>query len=396
MAFSLGRTLYDLAGRREMAGDPTRPARPSGDLIWLHAPDEAAVLGLVGLILRLQYDGGAAVLLTCPVDVSGPKGVLLQRPPAERPADVRGFLDHWRPQVAVFTEGEIRPALLSQVADQRIPAIMINARAAYLPKGREGWYPGVQRESLQCFREILAVDEAAAKTLRRAGSRAVKVAGRMEEPSTALPHHEPERAALAALAATRPIWLAVSVPESEEDAVIAAHRSALRMAHRLLLILAPQDPARAEILAAKIETEEGWNVALRGREQEPDPEISVYLTGSDNEYGLWYRLAPVSYMGGSLSPAGCFRNPMEAAAMGSAIIYGPNPGGYGTVFGRLGAAQAARAVGGGNELGEAVSDLLAPDRAAKLARSAWDLASDGVEVTDRVVELIYRLMEEAP
>lgn len=396
MVISLGRTLYDLAGRREPAAEQTRPARPVGDLIWLHAPDAAAAVGLVSLIARLQMDSGAVLLLTCPVVVPVPKGVVLQLPPAERGAAVRGFMDHWRPQVLVCAEGEVRPALLSEAAARKVPAILINARTPSLPRSRDGWFPGLQRAGLQSFREILAVDEAAAKALRRAGSREVKVAGRMEEPSTALPHHEPERAALAALAATRPIWLAVSVPESEEAAVIAAHRSALRMAHRLLLIFAPQDPARAEFLANKLETDEGWNVALRGREQEPDPEVSVYLPDSAHEYGLWYRLAPVCYMGGSLSAEGCLRNPMEAAAMGSAIIYGPSSGDFGAVFGRLGAAQAARAAGGSAELGEAVSDLLAPDRAAKLAQAAWDLASDGVEVTDRVVELIYRLLEEAP
>ena len=394
MALSLGRTLYDLAARRETGAEQPRPPRPAGDLIWLHAPDQTAAQGLVSLISRLQEDAGATILLTCPQVVSLPQGIVQQRPPAEHGPSIRSFLDHWRPQVVVFSEGELRPALLADLSTRRVPNILINARAPHLPKSRDGWYPGLQRAALQTFREILAVDEVAAKALRKAGAVTVKVAGRMEEPSTALPHHEAERAALAMLAATRPIWLAVSVPESEEAAVIAAHRSALRMAHRLLLILAPQDPARAEVLAARMESEEGWNVALRAREEEPDPEISVYLPDSANEYGLWYRLAPVSFMGGSLSATGCIRNPMEAAAMGSAIIYGPNPGEFGTVFGRLGAAQAARAVSAGMELGEAVSDLLAPDRAAKLAQAAWDLASDGVEVTDRVLELIYRLLEE--
>lgn len=396
MALSLGRTLYNLAGRHDAGTDKNRPPRPSGDLIWLHAPDEGAATGLASLITRLQEDSGATLLLTCPETVLVPKGVLLQEPPAEHGPTLRSFLDHWRPQVVVCSEGEVRPTLLSELSDRRVPAILINARPPHLPKARDGWFPGLQRAALQSFREILAVDEPSAKALRKAGSRDVKVAGRMEEPSTALPHHEPERAALAMLAATRPIWLAVSVPEAEEAAVIAAHRSALRMAHRLLLIFAPQDPARADVLAAKMEKEEGWNVALRGREEEPDPEISVYIPDSAKEYGLWYRLAPVSFMGGSLSAEGCVRNPMEAAAMGSAIIYGPNPGSFGAVFGRLGAAQAARAVGVGFDLGEAVSDLLAPDRAAKLAQAAWGLASDGVEVTDRVLELIYRLLEESP
>jgi len=193
--------------------------------------------------------------------------------------------------------------------------------------------------------------------------------------------------------ATRPGWLAADVPAAEEAAVIAAHRSALRLAHRLLLILVPQDPARGEDLARQIEAAEGWAVAQRGLEQEPDTETEVYIPDSDAEYGLWYRLAPVTYMGGSLLGEGCARNPMEPAALGSAIIYGPRPGGFGVVFGRLGAAQAARAVGSAPDLGEALSDLLAPDRAARLAQAAWGLASEGVDVTDRVIELARRILD---
>ena len=121
-------------------------------------------------------------------------------------------------------------------------------------------------------------------------------------------------------------------------------------------------------LAAQMEAAEGWTVAQRSLEQEPDSETEVYIPDSAAEYGLWYRLAPVSYMGGSLLGEGCARNPMEPAALGSAIVYGPRPGDYGTVFGRLGAAQAARAVGSASDLGEALSDLLAPDRAARAGR----------------------------
>jgi 3-deoxy-D-manno-octulosonic-acid transferase len=155
----------------------------------------------------------------------------------------------------------------------------------------------------------------------------------------------------------------------------------------------PQDPARAPEIAAAMEAGEGWTVAQRGLDQEPDTETEVYLPDSAAEYGVWYRLAPVCYMGGSLLGEGCARNPMEAAALGSAIIYGPRPGSFGAVFGRLGAAQAARAVGSAGDLGEALSDLLAPDRAARLAQAAWGLASDGVEVTDRVVEFSRRVLD---
>ncbi|MDZ4391853.1 3-deoxy-D-manno-octulosonic acid transferase [Cypionkella sp.] len=393
MALSLGRTLYNLTGRRLSEPTPARPARPPGDLIWLHAAEVGCSRGLRQLALRLVVELDVTVLLTCPEEVPLTFGMLHQRPPLDTPAETKAFLAHWAPALAVMAEGELRPALLFEAAEQRLPVIMVDARAPYIVKGREGWYPGLMRAALQSIGQVLAVDEAAARAFRRAGAAEVAVSGRMEEPSAALPYHEPERAMLAGLMATRPVWLAADVPAAEEAAVIAAHRSALRLAHRLLLILVPQDPARAAELAAFMEASEGWTVAQRSLEQEPDAETEVYIPDNAVEYGLWYRLAPVSYMGGSLLGEGCARNPMEPAALGSAIVYGPRPGGYGSVFGRLGAAQAARAVGSAGDLGDALSDLLAPDRAARLAQSAWALASDGVEVTDRVVDFARGVLD---
>ncbi len=385
MVLSLGRTLYNLTGRRATGPEVARPARPPGDLIWLHAAELGCARGLRQLALRLVEELGVTVLLTCPEEVPLTADMVYQRPPPDTAAEAKAFLSHWAPALGIMAEGELRPAVLFEAAERRLPMIMVDARQPYFVKEREGWYPGLMRAALQSMRQVLAVDEASARAFRRAGAAEVVVAGRMEEPSAALPCHEPERAALAGLMATRPVWLAVDVPAAEEAAVIAAHRAALRLAHRLLLILVPQEAARAADLAAQMEASEGWTVAQRGLEQEPDAETEVYLPDSAEEYGLWYRLSPITYMGGSLLGDGCARNPMEPAALGSAIIYGPRSGGYGSVFGRLGAAQAARAVGSAGDLGDALSDLLAPDRAARLAQAAWALASDGVEVTERVV-----------
>lgn len=386
MAISLGRRLYNLAGRREPLVAGGWPARPAGPLVWLHAPHPETGRGLAELARRLQ-DEDCAVLLT------GTGGPVL--PPSEHGADVRAFLDHWRPAMIAVSEGELRPALFHEAGQRGIPVLILDAREPWLARGREGWFPGLQRGALASVRTVIALDEAAARAFRRGGAPMVEVAGRLEEESTALPCLEAEREALAKQVATRPVWLAAAVPEGEEAAVIAAHRACLRLAHRLLLILVPQDPARAEALARQMEEVEGWTVALRGREEEPAPDVEVYIPDSAAEFGLWYRLAPVTFLGGSLAGQGALRNPMEPAALGSAILHGPRAGQWGTAFGRLGAARAARAVASQSDLAEALGDLLAPDRAARLAQAAWAVASDGAEVTERVLTLIRSLTEGA-
>ena len=393
MAYSLGLTLYNLRPRRDGGVTPDRPARPAGRLVWLHAPSADAARSVMELARRLVDEDGVLVLLTCPADIATRTGVLHQLPPGDTPSEARAFLDHWKPEVIILAEGELRPALIHEAQERELPLMIVDGRAPYILRERNGWFPGLMRSVMAGFSHVMTVDDAAARAFRKAGAPMVSVAGRMEEESAALPHMEPERAALAHQLATRPVWLAAALPEAEEADVIAAHRAALRHAHRLLLIVVPQDMARAEALTARIEAED-WAVAHRMRDQEPAADTEVYLA-DHAEYGLWYRLAPITFLGGSLSGDGCARNPLEPAALGSAILYGPRAGAYGVTFGRLGAARAARAVGSAADLAEALAELLAPDRAARLAHAAWGVTSEGAEATEQAISIIRRLMDGA-
>ena len=86
---------------------------------------------------------------------------------------------------------------------------------------------------------------------------------------------------------------------------------------------------------------------------------------------------------------------MEPAALGSAILYGPQSGPHGVAYGRLGAARAARMVASAGDLAQALGDLLSPDRAARQAQAAWAVASEGAEVTHRVMTAIRAIMDGA-
>jgi 3-deoxy-D-manno-octulosonic-acid transferase len=385
MAFSLGRRLYDLAWRSEATDAPVWAARPGGRLIWLHSPQPSARCGMAELGRRLVEEDGFAVL----------RSPAQAEPPLDRTPDVRAFLDHWRPELIAVGEGELRPALFREAVLRNIPVLILAAREPWLVRGRETLLPGLIRSALADVRLVLALDDAAARSFRRAGAAQVEVAGRLEEESAVLPCLEPERAALAQQIATRPVWLAAMVPEGEEAVVIAAHRACLRLAHRLLLVMVPEHPERAGALVRQMTEIEGWAVSSRVNDEEPDPETEVYVADNPQEFGLWYRLAPVTFVGGSLAGQGALRNPMEPAALGSAILHGPRAGGYGTEFGRLGAARAARAVATANDLAEALGDLLAPDKAARLAQAAWTVASDGAEATETVLALIRQLTDGA-
>ena len=393
MVASFGLKLYNLGHRREAVAGSNRPARPGGTLLWMHAPSEAKAGPVLALARRLIEDDRVGILVTCAETLPSRDGVILQPPPGETPAEAKDFLDHWRPDVGVFFDGELRPTLLHQTSERRIPLLLVNANAPRFLRDRDGWYPGLMRTALSAFAEIMAVDEASAKLFRKAGAPLTAVTGRMEEESAVLPCLEPEREALANLLAARPVWFAAGLPANEESVVLRAHRAAMQHSHRLLLILAPDDPSQATERARRVEESEGWVVAQRALEQEPDPATEVFVVDNPAEYGLWYRLAPITFLGGSLNGQGPTRGPMEAAALGSAILHGPKTGRYGAIFGRLGAARATRVVASPGDLSDALSDLLSPDRAARLAQLAWAIASDGAEATELVLRRIRALLD---
>lgn len=396
MVQSLGLTLYTLRSRHAREAAVNRPQRPDGPVVWMHAPKAESVGSLVEMARHLAEEDSLSVLLTCPHPVPDRPGLIVQPPPVDTIGDVRGFLDHWRPTIGIHADGELRPALLHEAAERGIPLMLVDGRMPYLLEGLDGWYPGLGRSAVQAYRSILAIDAPAARAFRKAGAAAavVVLAGRLEQESAAMPCLEAERAALASLLATRPVWLASGLPEAEEAAVIAAHRATLGLVHRLLLIIAPEHAERAPALAGKLSAEEGWVVAQRALDEEPGRDVEVFITDGMSELGLWYRLAPITFLGGSLAGKGCLRNPMEPAALGSAILCGPRPGVFGAGFGRLGAARAARAVGTAQDLGEALSDLMAPDKVARLAQAAWGVISEGAGATERAVTIARDLLKE--
>ncbi len=386
MARSLALGLYlMLADRGAPDVRPPRPRRPDGPLLWVNAATGTRPEAMDQLMRGLAASRpGLAVLVTSEA-TPPPEGVdcLTDLPPPDRGPSVRDFLDHWRPDAALFLGSDLPPALVTEAHERRLPMILADAQLD--PGATSFWRRGMVASVLARFDRILARDAASAMALQRLGGRALPVerAGHIEAVPDPLPCNEAEREVMADLLRARPVWLAAACPEAEEEAVIAAHIHAMSHAHRLLLILAPTDPARVEPLIQRL-TDEGLIVAARARDEEPDPEVQVYLTDGPTEMGLWYRLAPVTWLGGSLTgPA--IRNPAEPAALGSAIVHGPAGEPHGAALARLAEARATHAVQRAADLPGAIAELIAPDKAALLAANAWVATSAGAEAVDRIV-----------
>ncbi|WP_373051372.1 3-deoxy-D-manno-octulosonic acid transferase [Thalassovita aquimarina] len=395
MARSLSLAAYMALARRAPRNPVAFPSnRPAGELIWAHVsslPKAAAILQLFHRIQPLRP--GIQFLLTTAPDLPRPdhlkSDVIWQQVPEESVPVIDAFLSHWKPDLCLWGGGHLRPALVEMTARRDVPLFLVDADAAALEEARFRWLPDMGRGILRRFRKIMAIDAAAAQRLRRIGSNGevVEITGALQEGRAALDCNEDTRDELAAMLAGRPVWLAAMIQREELDIVARAHRTSMRFAHRQLLILVPDDETRGPQYAKQLR-DKGWNIAEWSNGEYPEETTQILLADTRGELGLWYRLAPITLMGSSLLSGHGGRDPYEPAALGSAILYGPNVSRYLPAYSRLVAARAAQIVKDADTLASAISRLSAPDQAAAMAHAAWEVSSSGAEVTDALIEMI--------
>lgn len=381
----------------ERSGHPSDP-RPAGPLIWFHTGADRHGLSVRELALRLLAEREDLVFLTTTSSDRPRKPsqghITSQLAPDDTLPIVRRFLDHWQPDVAIWTEPDLRPALITQTANREIPLFLIDAHTAAPDPQAWRWRFGMAGALMDRFEHVMTGDKASAIAFQKLGTNPdrLEIAGFLEEGTPALPYNVADRDALATRFDGRPVWLAAHVTPSEISASVHAHGQALRRSHRLLLILVPDDTTDCDGLCASL-IQDGHSVAQRTRGEEPNADTQIYVADTEGEMGLWYRLAPICYLGRSLLDDGG-TNPYEAAALGSAIIHGPFTRNFRRAYAKLSAARATRMVRTDDALGDTVEALLSPDVAARLAQSAWNISTMGAEVTDRVKDLILTALED--
>jgi 3-deoxy-D-manno-octulosonic-acid transferase len=265
-----------------------------------------------------------------------------------------------------------------------IPMMLVNGRLSARSYRRWRRWPGLIRPMLGAFAECLAQDAEQAARLRMLGARAVAAIGDLKASGTALPVDLAQLRRLEWQIGRRPLWLAASTHQGEEEIAAAAHRR-LGAAHPgLLTIIAPRHPARGDMVAAMLAAS-GLRVARRSQGQPIAAETEIYLADTMGELGLFYRLAGIAFIGGSMTPRGG-HNPFEAALLDCAILHGPDMSNCTAMAAALAAAGAAQTVSGVDELVLQVSALLC-DRRLRAARCAAGAraAAGGQGVLDAVL-----------
>ncbi|MCC7260691.1 MAG: 3-deoxy-D-manno-octulosonic acid transferase [Alphaproteobacteria bacterium] len=385
---------------RERVGYASRP-RSEGRLVWVHAAsvgESLSVLPLVEKLLAAYPD--IHVLVTTGTVTSA---TLLEKRLSARafhqyvPVDtwfaVRRFLAHWKPDVALWVESELWPNLITGTHATGCAVALLNARMS--ERSFRAWrrVPIFARTLLQSFHFVFPQSEEAVARFTQLGARNVSYLGNLKSDAPLLPANDAEVVQLSAAIGERLVWLAASTHPGEEEQLAAVHRHLKEKFPTLLTILVPRHAARGDAVAHLLRAY-ALHVAQRSKREPILPTTDLYLADTMGELGLFYRLSPIAFMGGSLVNHGG-QNPLEAARLGCAILYGPAMFNFAEVCTALERQQASLRVSDAEALAEAVERLLAdPAMQKTLAQAAQTMAESARGVTDAVLTALAPLFTE--
>jgi 3-deoxy-D-manno-octulosonic-acid transferase len=378
----------ELASRMGERYADTQLARPEGPLVWLHGASVGEIVSAMALIERLHHRG-LGVLVTSGTVTSAelaakrlPPGVIHQFVPLDAPRFVARFLQHWRPDLALFMESDLWPNLILATAARHIPLVLLNGRLSEHSYHRWRRVPRTIAALLQKFELCLAQSQDDGRRYAAIGA-AVNITGNLK---IDMPPPPADAAALRDLRKTignRSVIAAASTHPGEDTAVIEAHRSMRRDHPNLLTVIAPRHPDRGPDIAAAA-TAAGLQPSLRSRAEAPDAARDLYVFDTVGELGLLYRLAPVVFMGGSLVAHGG-QNPIEAAKLGAAILHGPHVWNFGEIYAALDAVHGAEPVSDSTTLAAKIAGWLdhpnTRDSVAIAGRKAVDALGGALERT---------------
>ncbi|HSV68701.1 MAG TPA: 3-deoxy-D-manno-octulosonic acid transferase [Methylibium sp.] len=338
----------------ERFGRYAAPAEPGA--LWIHAVSLGETRAAAALIDALRAERPSLRLLLTHGTATGREaGAALLQPgdaqgwlPYDTPGAVRRFFAHWRPAAGVLMETEVWPNLLQRAQAEGVPMLLANARLSErsLRKGRR--FAALLRPAAAALSQVLAQTAADAERLRAAGASRVDVMGNLKFDMT------PDAALLArgrawAAASGRPLVLAASTREGEDDPLLAAW-AAHAAASGARLLVVPRHPQRFDEVAQRIERT-GLSLSRRSAWGEGGPDAAaraaeVWLGDTLGEMPAYYAAASVALLGGSFAPLGG-QNLIEAAACGCPLLMGPH------TYNFAEAAELARAAGAAERVADA-------------------------------------------
>ncbi|QTD33958.1 lipid IV(A) 3-deoxy-D-manno-octulosonic acid transferase [Pseudomonas fluorescens] len=382
-------------GERFSYGMPT--LQPGG--IWVHAVSVGESIAAAPMIRALlQRYPQLPITVTCMTPTGSERihAMFANEPriqhcylPYDLPCGAARFLDRVQPKLAVIMETELWPNHIHQCAKRGIPVALANGRLSERSAKGYGRFSKLTAPMLAEMSLFAVQTEAEAQRFRNLGARpeTVEVTGSIKFDLTIDPQLLQRAAELRGQwqAQERPVWIAASTHEGEDEVVLNAHRRLLANHPDALLILVPRHPERFSSVFELCQRE-GFATVRRSTGASVDAQTSVLLGDTMGELLFLYALADSAFVGGSLVPNGG-HNLLEPAALAKPVISGPH------LFNFLDIAAQLRSAGALAEVDDAEGLATEVQRLFELPRDAQRMAEAGLSVMRRNQGALQRLLD---
>jgi 3-deoxy-D-manno-octulosonic-acid transferase len=395
LARRVRRGKEDPARVTEKMGVPSCP-RPQGRLVWMHAVGVGEVLALPALVNALrERDPEITALITSSSRTSEqalapnlPEGAIHQFLPLDALPFVRRFLDHWRPDLSVWAERDLWPAMIVETHRRGIPLAIVNGRMTAASCRAKARARGLFRALYGRFAHVGVQDAESAQNFSALGADPARIVitGSLKAAAPPLADQPEARARLSSALQGQHVWIAASTHPDEEPLLARAHRQLLDRDPAACLILAPRDPNRGEKALETLRAT-GIDAALIAPDNHLEGRRQAHVLAAIGQLGLWYRLSRAAFVGGSWDGTGG-HNPNEPARLLCPILHGPNVANFAEDYAAYHEARAARTV---RDAGELVAALTDP-ALSRLADPAARVARRGTGVAEAESERLLALM----
>ncbi len=384
----------DVKRFNERIGRPSKK-RPEGKLIWLHGASVGESLSMLPLINKLleSYPDSHVMVTTGTVTSAEvmekrlPERAFHQYIPIDNPAFVTRFIRHWQPDLVLWFESDLWPALLSGIKRKNIPLILVNGRISNKSFKRWQQFDFISKELLDCFTFCLGQSEEDAYRLRVLGAKNSMCLGNLKYAGINPPVDPNKKAEIEKQINGRPLWVVSSTHHDEELKIGRFLKNTNTEIPGLLTLIAPRHPNRGPEIQEQLNGL-GLKTALRSKGEKISPDTNVYIADTIGEVGIWYDLSPIVFIGGSLIPHGG-QNFMEPSRFRDAVIVGPYMHNFTDAMNRAKKADAVIQVNDAAELENMLLQLLQNKDLLEAKRSlAYNWAYGEAKVLDGIVEKI--------
>jgi len=381
--FSIIALVRLLLGRDSKVQTGNRFGNPSssrhGPVIWLHAASVGELQSVKRLLKYLNRQHSKYQIL---VTVNNPTAlklaanwgdisITLQAAPMDSSGSLTRFLDHWQPVAFINVEGELWPNRLLQLSLRNTPVVFVNARLSQKSARRLGWV-GLGKPMLMKVTALFCQDAQTARNLITLGvdEQRIEVTKNLKSLlSETKPHVD--LSLLQQIFKHDKTILAASTHMGEDEVILAAFAKVNAIDPTLKLILAPRHPKRASEVA-KLISAAGFTYVQRSAEALPNAETQVYLADTLGEMDLFYQLAAITIVGGSLVPKRG-HTPYEPVHFGSAVISGPSFDNFTVEYQNLKSSYGCIIVEDRDTLSDAFTSLLDAEIRARQVSNASDV-----------------------